>query len=307
MGPLRQLMTLVALVSATSWFGVGVLGGTSQPRARLVHQFKKDQNTYLADVSADGKRVLTKSSRLIECTTGRRCYIQVLSVYDTDTGKLIWEHASLPSQYSTAEKFLEPAKIARVEGQKIVQLDLNSNHESLIALPNSEEFSPSCIVDSTRVLGASLAPPNSSSRAVLKVADQIGLNEIPQPRFARTVFDVLRTACKSARVGHSILLPSGTDPPINPNAEYLSGRGQKTDLYWISTTLEPERLCCSFADEFLYGYTLSPDGQLIVAITGVMERTDLLFSGQAKRGQGTCRAYFHESHRWSERTSAQAL
>jgi hypothetical protein len=116
MGPLRQLMTLVALVSATSWFGVGVLGGTSQPRARLVHQFKKDQNTYLADVSADGKRVLTKSSRLIECTTGRRCYIQVLSVYDTDTGKLIWEHASLSSQYSTAEKFLEPAKIARVEG-----------------------------------------------------------------------------------------------------------------------------------------------------------------------------------------------
>src|SRR5262249_37072466 len=147
---------------------------------------------------------------------------------------------------------------------QISRWDLSSGLNSQLALSSDNGFSPFCFVGANTVLGATVQS-KQGSRVTLQVADESGIRELKQPPFALSVFGLIPSICFSAISGGTVLLPSGADPPTNPTPDYFTGKGQKTDLYWISTQPQETRFCCSIIGEFLKSYALSPDGQLVVA------------------------------------------
>jgi hypothetical protein len=253
--------------------------------AKLVRRYGHGDFNGFSGLSQDGKYLLVTGEPLVDCgTNGSRCRKGVLSVYDTTTGKLIWNYMSSTEWPFAGASFIGATgvlaiehdfdRVQKVSTYDLLQWDLSSGSHSHFSLDRDQTFSPACVLDGTKVIGRTFGSPRAG--ITLLFADQSGIRELKQPPLPLSVFGVVGSTCLSSFWNGTMLLPSGMDPPPNAKPEYFSGRGQKTDLYWISTTPEEPRFCCSITDEFLQGHAVSRDGKLIVAITGYEENPELM-------------------------------
>jgi len=252
-----QLALLTQL--PTVWTVVGTAATPSQESGsvRLIRTYgegKTSSYSELLDLSNDGGLLLSNEVRFGRCPNGKPyCRFQKLVVHDTKTGQRIGE---LPSQAGGMEHFL-PARFG--SGRTVLPLGAEGRIEwnpftgEIRTVPLKRRGSRFCLMDDGRVLALS----EGKSRDQLNlISEQAGSTTLSNPdsvhgRGPERDFD-----CRGWSSGQSFLFQG-------------SESDRRLRLYWISASPNvPYRACWTQPDRYLYGYAVSPDGTLAVAITG---------------------------------------
>ena len=241
----------------------------------LVHEYKKD-NADLIELSWDGRLILTKGSRWTGCHGRKgRCRVEILAVYEVLTGKQLGEYISKDDGLFSAAGFVQGQSVSAAEisydsqKRRIVTNGLlwdpvSGTHTDFLFL-NAEDVTPVCPLEGDQFLAVIYRKSNPGT-SLLAIVDAIGLHELQQPQLPRFSFDFpmgdqsfvsMRANCTAWKAGSSYLVQSA---------------GAERSLHWVSTqSIESSKACRTFPSERVHGYAVSPDGTLVVVMTGVGE------------------------------------
>ena len=241
----------------------------------LVREYKAD-SAALVDISSDGRFILTQGSRYVRCRdSGPKCRVEVLTVYDSRTGRRLGEQLSADQGSFHPFGFVQGSRVSAVSSRRDaqqrttmsnwLQWDPVLDSRTELPWPNNLAFSPMCQLDGDRFLGM-VRDRSSPRRVKMKLADASGLHELQQP-FIPDSYPV-----SDGRGAYPLLLslmPANCRAWRSTTSYLFQSEGYPPTLHWISTegTRAP-RVCRSFPGERIHGYAVSPDTALLVVVTG---------------------------------------
>lgn len=258
-------MTWRLLSSALVWIVLATVGRGQDQSIRLVHTYQKHFER-LIGLSSDGQWLLTNAEQEVShCEHPNmegRCFVPVLTAYDTNTGAQVkrWNPTGgWPRTVSFEERRREVLAVQETLTSRfkldrfLTKWDPQSETVSRSPLAAESESRPLCIVDDQKVLNISFR----GGVEKLAVADSTRYRVLKQPGLPRMNGDFLRDVfeanCKVWRSGTSFLIQSA----------------HESELHWVPTDpTVPSKLCASFPSERVHGYAISPDRELIAVITG---------------------------------------
>ncbi len=275
---LTQLLTVWAVV------GIAATPPQKSGSARVVRVYGAGGSSELLDLSGDGSLLLAQQEQTNRCSNGNLpCRVAKLDVYDTNTGQRIGELVTQAEgwNYFSAARFASGRTVLAIQngpGPDRTKIEWNpfTGEKRTSLLVTNKTDSAICLMDDGSVLQLS----SEKGRPQLNLlADESGRATISQP-------DVLLQTdmnfdCRGWRSERNFLLEGAESD-------------NKVRLYWISASANvPYRACWTQSDEQLYGHAVSPDGSLVIAITGtgnvdggVIGAKDHLFLNVIRAGTG---------------------
>lgn len=250
---------LVLLALSLAW----VCG--AQPR--LVRLYDVDAGGPV-DLSPDGALLLTRMSATVKCPDGKPyCHAEKLFAFETKTGKRIAELTTgvQESPWFAAVGFVDMQSVSLVQaGYKTTSTWIRWNpmagtrHES--PLPADERIVPVCSLDARRLLLLRRSGPNERSRLTLQVLDRGNrFTDLLQPDLMGALDFDSNFNCRSWRRGDRFLL-EGTEG---------EGNVRPVRRFLVSTAASvPYEISRFETNERVHGHAFSPDGSLVVIITG---------------------------------------
>lgn len=239
--------------------------GQSGPR--LVRHYKAGASELLG-LSSDGQFLLTRGvGRQRPCAAGNddknkngnnratKCRQPVLAVYKARTGERVaelegredsWFSAAAFAQNSHVVSVIESSHSMDTEGITWDPL-LRKAERQRLPLPAVSTEGPACLVADGSWL---VALPAAGWKMALARQDAVLVLEQAPRTGPLSSFD-----CGSRIHGRSFLLPDAS--------------GRRTVLRWISMDSKPPALCRQFSEE-IFNSAISPDGSLIVVVTGTV-------------------------------------
>lgn len=277
--------------------------GEAQPK--VLKEFK---DVALVELSHDGHLVLTSSLRPVKCIDGKNnCYSEVLTVYDSASGKVLGELISLkPSSYGIPNRFLTPEfvhhrEVRTIESTWDIQRKRSVNvlliwdpisrseQRSPIEIEFPKDFWYQCPVNDDHLLGLGAAevwPPYVPFERNGQKYYNMGDPANRVPHHTSRPLQMLKPGASA----ETITVITDTPFPLNGmfkcNAwrsgssflieDALSGNGLEDihygkSLSWFSMESgAPVRACHTFEDQRIHGYAISPDASRIAIITSLL-------------------------------------